>query len=128
MLEPFTATGRRSGSSAAAPTALIAAHPDDEILGLGGQLADIPDLALIHVTDGAPLDMSDARRAGFSTRDAYARARALELDRALKAAEIVPARRRAVGLTDQAAVEHLPELTAIVEEELRGVAAVITHP
>lgn len=95
---------------------------------MGGQLADIPDLALIHVTDGAPLDMSDARRAGLSTRDAYARARALELDRALNAAEVVPARRRAVGLTDQTAVEHLPELLAIVEQELRGVAAVITHP
>jgi LmbE family N-acetylglucosaminyl deacetylase len=107
---------------------LIAAHPDDEILGLGGQLAGIPDLALIHVTDGAPLDMSDARRAGFSTRSAYVRARALELDRALKAARIVPVRRRALGLTDQEAVEHLPELVAIVEDELRGAAAVITHP
>ncbi len=128
MSEPCTATGRRSASSAAAPTALIAAHPDDEILGLGGHLAAIPDLALIHVTDGAPLDMSDARRAGFSTRGAYARARALELDRALKAAQIVPARRRALGLTDQQAVEHLPELLAILEGELRGAAAVITHP
>lgn len=128
MWEPFTATGKRSASSAAAPTTVLAAHPDDEILGLGGQLAGIPDLALIHVTDGAPLDMSDAQRAGFRTRSAYARARALELDRALRAAEVIPARRRALGLADQEACEHLPELLALVEEELRGAAAVITHP
>lgn len=128
MWEPFTATGRRSASSAAAPTALIAAHPDDEILGLGGHLADIPDLTLIHVTDGAPRDLSDARRAGFATRSAYARARALELERALAAAEVMPARRRALGITDQEAVEHLPELLALLSEELRAAAAVITHP
>lgn len=72
--------------------------------------------------------MSDARRAGFATRGAYARARALELDRALRAAQIIPARRRAVGMTDQEAVEHLPQLLALMEEELRGAAAVITHP
>ena len=128
MWEPFTATARRSASSPAARTTLIAAHPDDEILGLGGQLADIPDLTLVQVTDGAPRDLSDARRAGFFSRSAYAAARALELDRALRAAHVIPAHRRALGMTDQEAVEHLAELLALVEEEIRGAAAVITHP
>jgi LmbE family N-acetylglucosaminyl deacetylase len=128
MWEPSTATGKRSASWAAVPTALIAAHPDDEILGLGGQLADIPDLTLIHVTDGAPRDLADARRAGFDTRSAYADARALELDRALKAAEVIPARRRSLGIADQEAIEHLRELLPLLEEELRVAAAVITHP
>lgn len=107
---------------------LIAAHPDDEILGLGGQLADIPDLTLIQVTDGAPRDLSDARRAGFATRRAYAQARALELDRALAAAEVLAARRRTLGVTDQEAVAHLPELLVLVEAELGAAAAVMTHP
>lgn len=107
---------------------MIAAHPDDEILGLGGQLAEIPDLALIQVTDGAPRDLSDARRSGFSNRNAYADARALELDRALKAAHVAPAHRRALGIIDQEAVEHLPDLLVLVAEELRDAAAVITHP
>src|SRR5581483_3022886 len=128
MWEPCTATVRRSASSPAARTILIAAHPDDEILGLGGQLADIPDLTLVQVTDGAPRDLSDARRAGFFSRSAYAAARALELDRALRAAQVIPAHRRALGMTDQEAVEHLAELLALVEEEIRGAAAVITHP
>jgi len=72
--------------------------------------------------------MLDARRAGFATRSAYARARELELDRALQAAAVLPARRRALGITDQEAVEHLPELLTLLEEELRSVAAVVTHP
>lgn len=96
-------------------------------MGLGGQLADIPGLALIHVTDGAPRDQGDARRAGFFTRDAYARARARELDRALEAAEAAPRRRRALGVADQEAVEHLPELLRLLEEELPAAAMVITH-
>jgi LmbE family N-acetylglucosaminyl deacetylase len=128
MWEPCTATGKRSASSAAAPTALIVAHPDDEILGVGGQLAVIPELILIHLTDGAPRDLADARRAGFETRNAYARARARELDRALEAAQVLPLRRRALGMTDQEAVEHLAQLLAPVEEELGAATAVITHP
>ena len=80
------------------------------------------------MTDGAPRDLSDARRAGFATRGAYAGARAVELDRALRAAQVFPARRSALGVTDQEAVEHLPELLARVEEELGAAAAVITHP
>jgi N-acetylglucosamine malate deacetylase 2 len=107
---------------------LIAAHPDDEVLGLGGQLADIPDLTLIHVTDGAPGDLSDARRAGFATRSAYAHARALELDRALVAAQVTAARRRSLAIADQEAVLHLPALLAFLEGELRAAAAVVTHP
>ena len=80
------------------------------------------------MTDGAPRDLSDARRAGFATRDAYARARALELDRALQAAQVFPVRRRALGIPDQEAIEHLPELLVWVQDELGAAAAVITHP
>src|SRR6185437_8463182 len=128
MWEHCTATGKRSASSAAAPTALIAAHPDDEILGLGGQLAGIPDLTLIHVTDGAPRDLADARRAGFATRRAYADARLLELDRALQAAGVRPTHRRVLDIADQEAIAQLPELLALIEDELGTAAAVITHP
>lgn len=97
-------------------------------MGLGGQLADIPGLALIHVTNGAPRDLADARRAGLFSRDAYARARARELDRALEAAEAAPRRRRTLGVVDQEAVDNLPELLALLEAELPASAMVITHP
>ena len=46
----------------------------------------------------------------------------------MAAAEVIPARRRALGITDQEAVDHLPELLTLVAAELRGAAAVITHP
>lgn len=80
------------------------------------------------MTDGAPRDLADARRAGFATRSAYAEARARELDRALQAAEVAPAHRRALGIADQEAIDHLPELLGLLETELRAAAAVITHP
>lgn len=80
------------------------------------------------MTDGAPRNPADARRAGFASRDAYAQARAQELERALEAAAAAPVRRRALAIEDQDSLEHLPELLAAVEEELRGAAAVITHP
>lgn len=128
MSAPFTAIGKPFVSSAAGPITLIAAHPDDEILGLGGQLAGIPRLSLIHVTDGAPRNPTDAQRAGFASRRAYARVRAQELERALRAAEVIAPRRRAVGVADQETVEHLPELLAAMQAELSIAAAVITHP
>jgi LmbE family N-acetylglucosaminyl deacetylase len=106
---------------------VIAAHPDDEILGLGGRLAQISTLTLIHLTDGAPRDMVDARRAGFSTREEYAHARERELDRALAGAEVTGARRRALGEVDQESVRHLIELTRGLTLELKGVDAAITH-
>jgi LmbE family N-acetylglucosaminyl deacetylase len=46
---------------------LVAAHPDDEVLGAGAQLPQMYGLRLIHVTDGAPRNLSDARAAGFAT-------------------------------------------------------------
>ncbi|HWF99047.1 MAG TPA: PIG-L family deacetylase [Steroidobacteraceae bacterium] len=122
------ATGKPFASSATGPIVLIAAHPDDEVLGLGGQLADIPRLSLIHVTDGAPRDPADARRAGFGSRSAYALARARELERALAAAQVSASRRQALGMVDQEAIEHLPELLTAVQRELRAATAVITHP
>ena len=128
MWEPCTAIGKLFACSAMSPIALIAAHPDDETLALGGQLADFGRLTLVHVTDGAPRDPADARRAGPGDRSAYARTRALELDRALQAAEASGARRRALGAPDQECIEHLCALTAAVEEEIAGAAAVITHP
>ena len=59
---------------------VLAAHPDDEVLGLGGQLSKLEKLYIAHATDGAPRDMIDASAKGFSTREAYAAARRRELE------------------------------------------------
>jgi N-acetylglucosamine malate deacetylase 2 len=108
--------------------ALVVAHPDDEVLGLGGCLAQIPGPIIIHVTDGAPRNLSDAVSAAFSTREQYARARLYELERALTAAAVSQERRLALCEFDQEAVFHLVELTRELVPVLAGVEWVITHP
>lgn len=52
--------------------AVIAAHPDDEIIGVGAHLALWKGVRILYVTDGAPRDMRDAVAAGCVEREAYA--------------------------------------------------------
>jgi LmbE family N-acetylglucosaminyl deacetylase len=106
---------------------LVAAHQDDETLGLGGRFSHLNRLTLIHLTDGAPEAMNDALKAGFDSREAYARARSLELQAALAAAGARPLRTLTYGVTDQKVVDRLPDVIDRLESDLRGQAAVITH-
>jgi len=82
---------------------VVVAHPDDETIGLGGHLADFADLTIVHVTDGAPRDMQDARAHGFAKRSAYARARRRELTAAVAEARIDPSALLCLGIVDQEA-------------------------
>jgi len=70
--------------------ALVVAHPDDETIAAGGSLHLLPDLLLVHVTDGAPRTLADAAAAGFDTSAAYAAARRRELMAALRVAGATP--------------------------------------
>lgn len=54
-----------SSCSKAAGRLLSAAHPDDETVGMGATLYRLREAAIIHVTDGAPRDMRDARAQGL---------------------------------------------------------------
>lgn len=116
----------RRGDVIAAPAVAVVAHPDDETAGLGLRLSRFADLTLIHVTDGAPEDMGDARRAGFATRAAYARARSRELDAALAALGAAP-RRLALGVVDQGAVGRLAWLAQTLRGPLAKAELVLTH-
>jgi LmbE family N-acetylglucosaminyl deacetylase len=105
---------------------LVAAHPDDETVGMGGRLASLRRATLAHVTDGAPADPKDARAAGFTDSENYRIARARELDAALALAEFAGVR-VALGLGDQQAAEALAELTRSLLPLLRRAKAVVTH-
>ena len=106
---------------------MVVAHPDDETLWAGALLGRLDDGLLIHITDGAPADGADARRLGFASRDAYAAARATELDTALATLSYHGAR-NGYGVRDQEAVGALDGLIERLSSDLAGAAVVITHP
>jgi LmbE family N-acetylglucosaminyl deacetylase len=82
------------------------------------------------VTDGAPRNPEDARRAGCGTRDEYALLRRQEMIAALGVAGVPPDQIRPFGLADQEASLEMAYLTLRLVDLLRELrpAAVLTHP
>jgi LmbE family N-acetylglucosaminyl deacetylase len=109
---------------------IVAAHPDDETIGLGGQLHQFENLRILHVTDGAPRDLRDATANGYTAREDYASARRRELLAALGIAGVAPERAWCLGLVDQEASLDLAGLAVRIAGLLREMApdAVYTHP
>ena len=69
-------------------TLLIAAHPDDETIGAAIRISRTPGIRIVHITEGSPLDLSDAIAAGFTTHADYAAARRRETLNALALAGV----------------------------------------
>jgi LmbE family N-acetylglucosaminyl deacetylase len=116
-----------AGAPMAEPSLVFVAHPDDETIGMGGRLNRFCDLELVTATDGAPLDMGDAERAGFISAQAYADARKREQVQALKLLGAQP-RQTCWDITDQACVDHIGYLAERLVVALAGRALVVTHP
>jgi LmbE family N-acetylglucosaminyl deacetylase len=90
--------------------AVVVAHPDDETIGIGGQLARIPDVIVVHVTDGAPRDLKDAHARGFDDAASYAAARRREVAAALALAGIPATSMMTFGIPDQGTALEMPAL------------------
>jgi LmbE family N-acetylglucosaminyl deacetylase len=95
----------------AAHVMLVVAHPDDETVAIGAQLARLRGMTIVLVTDGAPRDLHDARAHGFASAEHYAAARRHELGHALAIAGIEPTAVVYMDLPDQQAALQLDHLT-----------------
>ena len=114
----------------ATPLAIVVAHPDDEIIGIGAQLQRLQDVTLIHVTEGSPRKLDDANWAGFSTVRDYANARRQELRAALGLAGIPLSRTIELHICDQEASLQLSEMIQKIQEIVDRLKpkALFTHP
>jgi N-acetylglucosamine malate deacetylase 2 len=105
---------------------VVVAHPDDEVLAAGSRMALMEDLTVIHITDGSPRDMEDARCLGIESREDYARLRRREVVAAMEAlgaeAELL-----CYWHADKEAILHGAAILDQLTEDIAGAAVVITH-
>jgi LmbE family N-acetylglucosaminyl deacetylase len=105
---------------------IVAAHPDDETIGLGAQLCHFDDGLIVHVTNGAPRHV---RPHGFATSADYASARRTELAAALSVGGAGGLRTHCLDIVDQEAMHYLVFAANCIRELLleEKPGAIITH-
>jgi len=115
---------------------VVAAHPDDETVGIGATLGALVSsgwrVRVLHVTDGAPRDPALRPTLREATIAGAASVRCAEVRAALRAGGLDPelALERSIDIPDQSAARVLAPLARTLAERLDAspVDVVVTHP
>lgn len=119
-----------SGSRSNNPSILfIVAHPGDEIVAAAGALKTLKNVTFLHVTDGAPRDLTTAFEAGFADRLEFAEARNREFLAALQCAGFGTESRLQLGYPAGEISRNLAPVTMELVDILgeRRPDAIVTH-
>lgn len=107
---------------------VVVAHPDDEVIAAAGLLSRSESAGVICASDGAPRNPDYARRAGFSSRFDYARARRRESEAALALLGRDPDPSLNLGIVDQEVTSELVALARFLVTVIEsGFNTVVTH-
>lgn len=110
------------------PGLAVFAHPDDEVIAAGILLGRLPEAGAICITNGAPLNENQFRKAGFDNWMDYAIARQKEAESALGLLDREIAPFCNLGITDLEASYHLVSASRFLAHQLRaGFGHVLTH-
>ena len=109
---------------------VVVAHPDDEVISIGGLMARPTSLGIVLATDGAPRDMHIVGQEGKMSRKAFARMRSSESWKATQLAKRTIKPNMSLNVPDQDATFALVSLTHSLEQiiEAGHWDFVVTHP
>jgi len=100
---------------------VVVAHPDDEVVGAGALISRLPDVWILHATDGAPRDPRFMARGFEGTREEYTRTRRRELEEALSLSGVGADRLLGLRIADQEAVFEIPRLIEGIADAVREI-------